>query len=380
MKKIHLVFVCGIRTHYIKAYAIQKMFEILPDELVSHFDFTYIDAQQHYDTALHDDFLSELGLSFEYSIVHENKEPAFLWSNMFQQLCLLYNCINEKEPISYVIVFGDVLTTVLASITAMFNHYKVVHIESGVRVITATSPEEKCRKTVDHLSTIRFTSNNKDLRFLQKEDLIENSFFSGDIMYDFISRAELFCADYSKYKFDSISYQFDLKQAYILISLHHKDNQNPTVIANLLSVLENYPYKVFFIVHPVMKKFFPKESYQNNRYVFSDHVPYLDNLNLIKNAEFIVSDSGGIQREAFYLNKRCIVRSDSTIWEAIIETGNNTVSSADYSSLKRAFDWAEKNKSRIISYDNSFGCGNAVYTILNTILKIEQGGDPIENS
>lgn len=177
MEKIHLVFVTGIRTHYIKLYALQQELRTLNSGLLSNFSFTFIDAKQHYDSALHDDFINELNLEIDYTLEHERTDGEYLWGSMLQKLCSLYDQINDSCPIDYVVVFGDVITTVIASVAAMLKKYKLIHIEAGTRVKFGNSVEESCRKTVDHLSTMRFVSNYNDLSSLKSEGLSGKSFF-----------------------------------------------------------------------------------------------------------------------------------------------------------------------------------------------------------
>lgn len=370
-RKINLVIVGGIRTHYIKINAFQTMIMMLDEKIVSKFNFIYVDAGQHYDDALRKDFIDELDIKFDYKIHHEKKNNEYLWGSMLQKLGTVFEQIDHDHTIDYIIVFGDVITTALASLVAIFKHYKIVHIESGIRIKDSNSVEEKCRIIVDHMAAIRFTSNVNDLESLVAEGLGKDSFFSGDIIYDYIKNISI--SSYQKsivYKYDSKNYKFDLDQEFILISIHHAENQNVSMLRNVFSAFSDVPYKVIFIVHPAIKQIISKNHISSPNIDLADHIDYRSNLLVIKNAKYIVTDSGGIQREAFYLNKRCVVCSSITVWQAIVDTGNSIIVKNNIHDFYRGITWAEANEKRDCVYDNTFGNGNAVYTILKTIREV----------
>lgn len=368
--KIHLVIIGGIRTHYIKIFSFQQTLRQLNPELLNHFKMTFIDAGQHYDVTLHDDFISELNILFDYQIKHKNTIREQLWGSMFEQLCSLLKEINQIDKIDYVVVFGDVITTLISSISALLCGIKIVHIESGVRNPRKKSIEENCSIVTDHISAIRFASCKNDMINLYNEGLSQNSIFSGDIIFDYINNLTIpneLCK--IKYKFLGEFYEFDCTQKYIIISLHHLENQDQLIVDNVFRAVEMTDCRVLFIIHPVMKQYISEKIKKNDKVILIEHIPYYDNLIAIQNSQFIITDSGGMQREAFYLNKRCIVRSYSTIWESIVESGSSIISGYEYDEILNSVQWAEINKNFETKYDGSFGCGNASEIILNTIKK-----------
>lgn len=371
-KRINLVIVGGIRTHYIKIYTFQKMLSIIDKEIVSKFNFIYIDAGQHYDNVLCDDFITEQNIQFDYRIYHQSREGEYIWGNMLKELGLLYDRINSDMKIDYVIVFGDVITTAIASLVAMFKHYKIIHIEAGVRITQSDNVEEKCRKIADYLSEIRFTSNKCDLKHLDSEGLGHNSFFSGDVIYDYIKKIGV---DSSRriitYKFNSQKYEFDLNQEYVLISIHHTENQDINVLKNIFTIYEKASYKALFIVHPIIKRMIEENEIKSENVILADHIDYESNLIVIQNAKYILTDSGGIQREAFYLNKRCIVCSSFTVWESIINLGSSRMVNSTLEDISEGIMWAENSVKIDYKYNDLFGDGNAVYTILKSIWEVD---------
>lgn len=372
-KKINLVIVGGIRTHYIKIHAFQQMLAVLDKNLVSNFNYIYIDAGQHYDDILSNDFIRELDIQFQYRINYKDKKEGYLWGRMLQELSELYDEINFNWPIGYILVFGDVITTAIASLAAIFKHYKIVHIESGVRVKHSNTVEEKCRIMVDHLSTIRFTSNIGDLEHLVAEGIGKNSFFSGDIIYDYIKNIGIISHRRRIiYKVEAQDLEFDLEQNYVLISIHHAENQNVDILRNVFEIFSKTTYKAFFILHPVIRRLIEENQLKADNIVLADHIDYKSNLLVIQNAKYILTDSGGIQREAFYLNKRCIVCSTLTVWETILGTGNNMVVENSVQDILKGIEWAENNESIDCKYNYMFGDGNAVHNILRLIREVDK--------
>lgn len=371
-KRINLVIIGGIRTHYIKIYAFQKMITIIDKKIVSKFNFIYIDAGQHYDDVLCDDFITEQNIQFHYRIHHPQREKEYLWGSMLKELGLLYDRINSDMKIDYVIVFGDVITTAIASLVAMFKHYKIVHIESGVRIKHSDTTEEKCRKIADYLAEIRFTSNVSDLKCLDSEGLGHNSFFSGDVIYDYIKNIGI--NSWQKvitYKFNSQKYEFNLNQEYVLISIHHTENQNINILKNIFFIFAKTSYKAIFIVHPIIKRMIEENKIRTDNVILADHIDYESNLNIIQNAKYILTDSGGIQREAFYLNKRCLVCSSLTVWESIINSGSSRIVKGTLDDISKGIMWAENSEKIDYKYNDLFGDGNAVYTILKSIWEVD---------
>lgn len=370
-KKINLVLVGGIRTHYVKLYVFQQMLEKIDSDLVSQFNFIYVDAGQHYDNVLRDNFINDLNIKFDYRILHESTCREELWGNMLKQLCYLYDEIDKYNGIDYVMVFGDVITTIIASVAAMLKNYKIVHVESGVRVDRGLNIEENCRRATDHLAKIRFTSSINDLHNLHSEGLSKNSFFSGDIIYDYLK--DISFSNSKKrieYEYNKKKYDFILDQEYVLISLHHMENQNTALIKNIFYAFGSMNTKVLFIVHPSVKKIIISNDINAENIISVDYINYENNLYLIKNAKYVLTDSGGIQREAYYLNKRCIVRSYQTVWEEIVKLGNNLVVGSTLEEIYKGIDWAVSNENNKCVYINSFGNGDAVYNILKIINEV----------
>lgn len=373
MKKITLVIIGGIRTHYIKINAIQKVISNLSSDLVNKFDITYIDAAQHYDVAL-TGFVDELNIHFDYRLYHESKDSFQRLSSMFEKLGSILDKISTVKNIDYVITMGDVSTTAIASLVAITKQIKLIHIESGARIGRGNGSEEYFRTAADHLSSICFASTQMDFENLLSEGFKNRACFSGDVIYDYIRlKIKDIDSKYFSYYISNEQNQFSCENPdYILASLHHAENLEGNTLQNLFSAIEQLGIRSIFIAHPRILKIIKNYDINTFSTIIVDRIPYLDNLCAIKNCRYIITDSGGIQREAYYFNKRCVVRSDLTVWRPIIEIGSNITVGKEKQELIDAMQWAEKNQNVTFLYNNCFGDGKAVKTILERILKEEK--------
>ena len=372
MKKKRIVIIGGIRTHYIKINAIQKMFQTFSDGFKENFDLIYINTGQHYDKSL-TNFIEELNLFFHYNIEHKERNSSAIISNMFKEVLYLLDIINKDNPIDYVLVMGDVITTILSSLAATLKNIKIIHIEAGARIKIGLGNEEKYRVMTDHLSNICFASTMHDYNNLLLDPFVKNSYFSGDIIYDFVKKYSFdnIINHFSYYKNDVKNYFWFDKREYILSSIHHAENINYNILQNIFHALNLFKKCCVFIMHPRIKKFIFENKINTYDVILVDYIPYLENLVAIKNCLFVLTDSGGIQREAFYLNKRCLVRSETVVWYPIVEIGSSRTIGTSVADIQEGLLWALNHSNDSFNNSNLFGDGNAVYKIFETIKGVE---------
>lgn len=365
---VNIIIVGGIRTHYIKINAIQKVLALYP-EILDSVNIIYVDAAQHYDYSL-TMFKHELGLHFDYQLEHTTKDPFLRYASIFVESGKIFEKIQKEMDVDYVVVMGDVATTLMTAMSATMKGLKVVHIESGVRVGRGNGTEEYYRTAVDHISTLCFASTVEDYNNLLSEGFGERAFLSGDIIFDYIKQCNPSTdRQYFIYGDGNQEKCFDCyKSEYILVSLHHVENLNYNTLQNVFTVVHETGYRSIFIAHPRVKRLLIELGINTYDTIIADYIPYLENLIAIAHSRYIITDSGGIQREAYYYNKRCIVRSDLTIWKPLITCGSNTISSGDIDCLRDKTRWAEQNCLCRLNPINVFGSGNAISIIVNTLL------------
>lgn len=369
---INVVVVGGIRTHYIKINAIQKVLKLYP-EITDKVNIVYVDAAQHYDKAL-TGFKQELGLSFDYVLKHDTTDSFGRVASIFAQIGKLFDEIGAKNKIDFVVVMGDVATTITVAMAAFMKQLKIAHIEAGVRIARGNGAEEYCRTAADHVSSLCFAATQDDFVNLQREAFIDRAVFTGDIIYDYIKNCNP-TVNKNKFLYGSGDklISFDCKDNdYILFSLHHVENLNYENLQNVFLTVRETGRRSLFIAHPRVKRLLQELSINTYDSIIADFVPYLDNLVAIANCRFVLTDSGGIQREAFYFDKRCVVRSDLTVWQPIVECGSNVKCYGDAASLRQAIAYAESNADKKFDCKNLFGNGTAVKTIFESIIKASE--------
>ncbi len=227
-----------------------------------------------------------------------------------------------KEEPDMVLVYGDTNSTVAGGLAAVKMQIPLGHIEAGLRSYNRSMPEEINRVLVDHVSTLLFAPTSRSIENLKKEGIVEGVHLTGDVMYDLATRMLSDNRDrivLEKYKLDS--------KNYLLVTVHRPINtDNKENLQSILGALQKSGKPVLFPAHPrtsnAMVEYgisLPKEG--NIRLV--QPLDYLEFISLLKNAEKVVTDSGGVQKEAYFLGTPCVTLRDETEWPETVETGWN---------------------------------------------------------
>ena len=372
-RKINLVFVGGIRPHYIKLFAFQSIFKRLPDTLKEKFDIIYINAAQHYDYSLSAMFTEDLNIHFDYTLVHSKSDTNSIYGSILERLCALFDELMEINQIDYVVVIGDVVTTAIASLCAKIKHLKLIHLEAGSwsrNNANIQGIEVYLRSVANILADYCFTSTKEDLTGLSSECQFARSYFTGDLIYDFIKRnKDNICQrnTFSYYLNGSLN-SFNCNDKFVLLSIHHSENLSARSLNNFFKSVKSVRHKKLFIAHPKVLSLLDEYNINiDSDTIIVEGIPFLDNLTAICNSEYVVTDSSGIQREAFYFNKRCLVCSELLVWQTIIDLGSNLKVGCTTAEISDGLIWAEEHKNDIIQNSHLFGEGNSVELILNTI-------------
>lgn len=309
--------VVGTRPNFIKAVC-------LLDELESNkdlFDVIFINTGQHYDSRMAGIFFDELNIrdpDIQLSVA--GKSHANTISN---SLFELKNFLNQYR-LDYLIVFGDVNSTLSAAVSAAKTGTKLIHIESGLRSRDRRMPEELNRVVTDHISDLLFVSEPSGIANLEEEGVSSDKVhFVGNIMIDTLVKYKPnFIQRESYKKFNSNS------KDYLLLTLHRQENvDNPHVLENILKTFSELSkkYTLIWPLHPRTKLAISKfgfDAYLEGIKLI-EPLGYLDFMNCIFNAKAILTDSGGIQEETSYLEIPCITLRDNTERPLTIDKGTN---------------------------------------------------------
>lgn len=346
-----IITVIGARPQFIKAAAVSNIIRKEHEEILIH-------TGQHYDENMSKIFFEELNIPKpEYNLSVGSGGHGKQTGEMMGKLEAIY----EKEKPDLVLVYGDTNSTLAGALVASKMLIPVAHIEAGLRSFNKNMPEEQNRILTDHISKILFTPTETANKNLKNEGINNNVYNVGDVMFD----AVLHFKKLAKQKSSIVSELNLTKNNYILTTIHRAENTNDiNRLKNIIEALNESNETVVLPLHPRTKKYI--ESYGlnfNNNIKVIEPIGYLDMLSLEENGKKIVTDSGGVQKEAFFMNKPCITMRDETEWVETVENGWNVIVGTD----------KEKILNNIVNFNPTteqkqlFGDGNAAEKILKII-------------
>jgi len=352
---VKLAFIVGARPNFIK---IAPIYDIIHN--YKEFEPILIHTGQHFDQNMSDVFFNELNLpkpDFNLNVAINTQtiqtaEIMIKLEDLFQ---------NIKPDL--VVVIGDVSSTIATSLVASKMHIKLAHIEAGLRSFNKSMPEEINRIVTDHLSDLLFAPSQTAMSNLKNEGLESKSYFTGDIMYDAVLRN----LPIAESKSDILN-NLKLKQnKYIFTTLHRPYNvDEPKKLISIFNEFSKIDLKIVFPIHPRTRTIINQNAIQFPKNIIDvEPVGYLDSLVLQKNAFRVLTDSGGIQKEAFFLKTSCITLRPETEWIETIECGANVLT--DVNNLVFKVINNNFNPSQTIQ---PYGNGNARKNILNIFAKL----------
>jgi UDP-N-acetylglucosamine 2-epimerase len=356
---MHIV---GARPQFIKASVVfQKMKEFGVSQSMVH-------TGQHYDYNMSDIFFKELQM--DAPDVYLGVGSGSHGEQTGKMLNEIEKMLLKLQP-SMVIVYGDINTTLAGALAASKLKISLAHVEAGLRSFDKNMPEELNRVITDHVSDILFAPTKGAVENLKKESIINNVFNVGDVMYD----VALTMGERVEKHEESILEKYRLKsEEYVLVTVHRESNTNSKV--NLFGIMDalieaaDSGKKVFFPMHPRTKKYLTKYGFDFNdvsdNLVLNDPVSYNEMIVFEKNARLIVTDSGGVQKEAYFFKTPAVIPRDETEWIEITEAGWNILTGADKERTVNAIDFLW-GKTDMKPWESFYGDGNAARHICETV-------------
>lgn len=322
-----VVSIIGARPQFIKCAPVSRELRAVAEEVLVH-------TGQHYDDAMSGVFFRELGLaSPDYHLGVGSGPHGQQTGAMLEGI----EQILQKEAPAAVLVYGDTNSTVAGALAAAKLHVPVVHVEAGLRSFNRRMPEEINRVVTDQLSGLLLCPTTTAVDNLRREGITAGVHLVGDVMYDALLDAEARAQSASTI-LERLRVQ---PRAYLLATVHRADNTDrlPQLrqIMTALCALAETGRTIVFPVHPRTRK--QLESLPDahaDRLLLIDPVSYLDIIRLESMAEAIVTDSGGIQKEAFWLRVPCITLREETEWVETVECGWNRLAGTQPESIIRA--------------------------------------------
>ena len=302
--------IVGARPQFIKLAPLSARLGDLHKEFIVH-------TGQHYDYAMSEQIFNDLGM--RKPDIHLEIGSGSQASQTGKMMISLEQAMLEQKP-GLIIVFGDTNSTLAGALAAAKLNIPIIHIEAGLRSYNMHMPEEINRIATDHISKYLFAPTQTAMNILHTEGLGKRSYLTGDIMVDTI-KTNLEIA----LKKSTIICNLKLKdKEYNLLTLHRNYNvDDPAILEHLLNGLGELEEKVIFPVHPRTRKMLPGSYRLPGNIEMVEPQGYLDFIVLENYAKRILTDSGGIQKEAYILRKPCITLRTETEWVETIEEGWN---------------------------------------------------------
>lgn len=293
-----IVTIVGCRPQFIKAAVVSREFQKEGmEEIIIH-------TGQHYDDNMSKVFFDQLGIPKpKYNMDINQGSTGALIGRMIEQCELV---LNLEQP-DYVLVYGDTNSTLAGALAANKLNIKLIHVEAGLRDGDMNLPEEVNRILTDRISNLLFCPTISAYQNLVKGGVYESGsvHFSGDVMYDSVLH----------YK-DSLEKR--VREDFILCTIHREHNmKNLDVIIEFLNTLLT---TVIVVAHPRVYHAFNSD---NNTFKTMTSVDYISMLALIKNCSLVITDSGGLQKEASFFEKKCLILNKTTGWWELVENGTN---------------------------------------------------------
>ena len=346
-----ILSVVGARPEFIQAAPISRVIRQRHQEVLVH-------TGQHYDYRMSQTFFDELGIPTpDYNLEAGSGSHAQQTAEM---LVRLEETLLKEKP-DLVIVRGDTNSTLAGGLAASKLHIPTAHVEAGERSFDRSMPEEINRLVVDHLSDLLFCASKAAFNHLGAEGIHANLYWTGDVMLD----AMLSNRPLARAKSTILSKLGLSNRSYALVTVHRASNtDDPVRLGSIVKALNAVDENVVFPVHPRTRKALEVIGAQFEQNVcLIEPVGYFDMMLLEENARLIVTDSGGVQREAYFLGVPSLTLRDNTEWIETVEVGWNRLVGADSEKILQAW----RDFSPPAEHPPIYGDGKASETICGLI-------------
>ena len=373
-----LVTIIGARPQIIKAAALSRAIR-------NHYSDTIheiiVHTGQHYDDNMSQVFFDELQIPHPDHNLHVGSASHGVQTARMTEG--IESLLIKEQP-DYIVLYGDTNSTLAGAVAAAKIHVPIVHIEAGLRSFNKSMPEEINRIVCDHCSTLLFTPTKAGLENLKREGFpmdnkgpytIDNPkvYHCGDIMYD----NSLHFADIAEEKTDIIQ-RLELKgKPFVLATIHRDSNTDyperlSAIFRSIIKLSEEC--QVVLPLHPRTAKLIKTNLDEDmQKQIFScpdikliPPVSFLEMIALERHARLVMTDSGGVQKEAYFFKKPCIILRPETEWVEIVETGNAILADADECRIMKAWEHFKDNPPTM--FPEIFGDGHAAEFMLEKII------------
>ena len=353
-----LMTIIGARPQFIKAAVVSR-------EIAKHSEIKEIIVHtgQHFDANMSEIFFEQMHIPKpDYNLEINSLSHGAMTGRMIEKI---EEVLLDEKP-DWILIYGDTNSTIAGSLAAKKLHIKVAHVEAGLRSFNRNMPEEINRILTDKISDILFCPTDTAVQNLQNEGIGKNSLTQivkcGDVMQD----AAIFYTDLAQKP------EIEVPEEFILATIHRAENtDDPKRLTSIFNALNKISHKLPIILplHPRTKKIISisKLITTNSQLIFIDPVGYLEMIYLLQNCSLVMTDSGGLQKEAFFFRKPCVTLRDETEWVELVENGFNEIVGANENKIISGYKKMSKKQNDFNI--NLYGNGEASEKIINKLLE-----------
>lgn len=348
MKKI--ITVLGARPQFVKGAVLSRVIKQHNEiqEIIIH-------TGQHYDTNMSAVFFEEMEIPKpKYNLNINGLNHGAMTGQMLEKI----EAVLQEEKPDAVVIYGDTNSTIAGALAAKKMHIKVIHIEAGLRSFNIKMPEEINRILTDRISDLLLCPTDTAIKNLEQEgynNLSNTVVKAGDIMKD----AVLYYSKTASAKAKIYTNLKLKKEEFILATIHRQENTDDlSKLKSIFEALEEIHKEIPIVLplHPRTKAVLEKNNLKYNILTI-EPVGYFDMLELLKNCKMVISDSGGLQKEAFFNNKNVLIARDETEWVELVNNGFAKITGANKEKIKEAYRYFKDKKSdfSVNLYGNNVG-------------------------
>lgn len=341
-----IIAIIGARPQFIKHFSFEKACKEKLELITIH-------TGQHYDANMSEVFFDQLKMNMPNYMLHVGSGNHGVQT---AKMMVDIEKIVEDEKPEGIVVYGDTNSTLAGALIAAKLHIPIFHIEAGLRSYNKEMPEEINRVVTDHISTCLFAPSQIAIQNLKKEGIVNGVYNVGDVMKDlvyYVKNNDLIGAN-------------KIKESYYYVTVHRPYNTDDEErLSYVLDTLNGLDLRVIMAIHPrtshLMNSFnLIKEEYRNINFI--EPQSYFENLTYLNHCKGLITDSGGMQKEAYWLKKKCVTIRKETEWIETLENGNNTLLFQDLSTIQDVLN------SEVCFWDeNLYGKGHCSDKIVNHI-------------
>lgn len=351
-----ILTIVGARPQFIKAAVVSHKLRQNHREILVH-------TGQHFDKNMSETFFEELSIpNPEYNLGISGGSHA----EMTGRMMVAIEEVLQKEKPDWILLYGDTNSTLAGALAAAKLHIKICHVEAGIRTHSMTNPEEINRICTDHVSTLLLASTESGMEGLRAEGLSDRGMIIGDPMYDAFLEYSVKLSPKNIVLERLEGGGIPIPENYYYLTCHREENTNREgALLEIFKAMESLEAPTIYPVHPRNKERAKRVLNENafKKILLCEPVGYLESTALVRNAKKVVTDSGGLQREAFFAEKKCVTVLDFVSWPETMVGHRNELSKPYAEEILKRLNTEQEIEEDIMP----FGDGNSASKIVKAM-------------